>query len=132
MLKKAQSRTDDSRGFSLIEVMIVIAIIGLLAVIAIPNYISFRNKAYCSQAESDAATIANEVGAYFAIPAHSAIDKTCISSAAINNKTWDIVSANPNLCITITVQDDSGRCPVDYQNATPAWKNNVFTKIMHI
>ena len=40
-------------GFSLIEVMIVIALIGTLAAIAIPNYIEYREKAKIAQAISD-------------------------------------------------------------------------------
>ena len=108
--------------------MIVIAIIGLLAVIAAPNFISYRNKAYCSQAEADADLIAKEIGAYFSIPNHTAIDKACIQSAGTANKTWDIGASNPNICVTITVRDDSGRCPTNYQKTMPNWHFNVYTK----
>src|ERR1700759_5685838 len=37
-----------SRGFTLVEIMIVVAIIGLLATIAIPNFVRARLKAQAS------------------------------------------------------------------------------------
>ena len=39
-------------------ITIVIAIIGILAASAIPNFIAYRNKAFCSAVESDAHAIA--------------------------------------------------------------------------
>ena len=52
-------------GFTLIELMIVIAIIGILAAIAIPQFSAYRKRSFNSAATSDLRNAATAQEAYF-------------------------------------------------------------------
>jgi prepilin-type N-terminal cleavage/methylation domain-containing protein len=55
-----------NRGFSLIELLIVVVIVGLLATLAIPRFDEVRVRAYNSAALSDVNAAANAIEQYFA------------------------------------------------------------------
>jgi type IV pilus assembly protein PilA len=140
-------KLNNKKGFTLIELMIVIAIIGILAAIAIPNFIAYRNKSFCSRAESDANNLAASISDYFSIPSHTSVPSLGTGAGQLNfrfsgsgaNLNSGTLTGNTAL-ITITVTDGSGRCPPAYTAAMPSsatagaerdgWNGLIYTKYM--
>ena len=59
-----------NEGFTLIELMIVIAIIGILAAIAIPQFSAYRQRSYNAAAEADLRNATTAQEAYYVDTQH--------------------------------------------------------------
>ena len=53
MLGKLRKRLRSEKGFTLIELLVVMIILAILTAIAIPSYLSFRDRANKSAAAAD-------------------------------------------------------------------------------
>jgi len=63
--KRMMKKNGAQKGFTLIELMIVIAIIGILAAIAIPMFSAYRNKSYIAAIISDGKSAHTATVGYF-------------------------------------------------------------------
>jgi len=79
------------RGFTIVELLIVIVIIGILATIGFVAFSGAQNKANKSKAESTLAQVKSKLGEYYAVnntyPADKAAVSTFLSSADGGNNT---------------------------------------------
>jgi type IV pilus assembly protein PilA len=66
MLSTLRKRLSNEKGFTLIELLVVMIILAILTAIAVPSYLSFRDRANNSAAGADVRAIVPSIESYFA------------------------------------------------------------------
>jgi type IV pilus assembly protein PilA len=103
-LREMQKVRRDERGFTLLELLIVVIIIGVLAAIAIPVFLAQQRKAEIATCESDARNAAAASSGYRAGPGNGTY--TGMDVAALETQGFNPTNnTTGNYPVTVTVTD---------------------------
>ena len=116
-MKKVKSK----KAFSLIELIFVIAVLGIIAAVAVPKLLDTRSSAIVSTVKQDISTISTAIQSHYMIKGEIA---KITDSVNVNTKTWNVEDKNVEFihdnesCVKIEVVDNNVNIIVDANSST--------------
>jgi len=109
-------RLHHAEGFTLIEVMIVVVVVGILTAVAIPSYREYVLRSHRSSAQAFMSTVANRQAQYLLdargyAASHGALGLTVPSDIATRYNFATVVSAGPPPGYTFTATPIGSQAP---------------------